>query len=200
MSQTADARIQREVARLVASSTHTAVTDYARRLDDLLQVVHAHQAAGGTSVGRRRRLDAVDRAALVMVTGHFQGFVSDLFVEVWSQTYPKSPGEAVLARLRFNNPWPNDIDDLFEIIGHKRITKAVEMRKSASTDGPLKTLTQPAFVRERSRHQVRQVVAEMVCIRNAIVHVRTTVNLKLSDVTSYVTETVTLGLRMSAVL
>lgn len=200
MSQTADARIRGQVARLVASPKHKAVTDYAMRLDDLLQVVAAHQASGGAKAGRRSGLYAVDRAALVVVTGHFQGFIADLFVEIWNRKYPNSSGETVLARLRFNNPWPADIDNLFDVVGHKAITKAAEKRKSASAAEPPKTLTQPAFVRARSRHQVRQVVAEMVRLRNATVHGGTSVNLKLSDVTSYLTETVTLAVRMSAAL
>lgn len=201
VSQAADARIQRQVARLTAaSSRHRAVADYALRLDDLLQLVRAHHAVGGTGAGRRRGLDAVDRAALVMLTGHFQGFVSDLFVEVWGQKFPGSPGEALLARLRFNNPWPDDIDRLFEVLGHKTITKTAEARSTADRSEPPKAATRPTFVRKRKQHQVRQVIAEMVGLRNAAVHGGAAVQVKLGDVTRSLIDAVTLAIRMSATL
>lgn len=200
MSQAADARISRQLSRLASHRGHVAVAEYGRRLRDVAQLIAAHQAKGGTGPGRRVDLDAVDRAALVMLTGHFQGFAGDLFVEAWDIRYPGASGAALLDRLRFSNPWPDDIDKVFAILGIATLTKTCEPRPGASSAGPPRNLISPHFGRERTKHQVRQVIAEMVGLRNASVHGGTAVAVKMSDVTSYLTDTVSLAIAMSKAL
>ena len=194
----ADVRIGYEVTRLVSSgSKYSAVDDFASRLEDLQQLVRAHQATSGTGRGKRVGVEAVNRAALVMLTGHFQGFVIDLFIEAWSSRFPGSNVQPILARFRLNNPWPSDIDSLFSLVGKAKLTERAEWRPSASKAGPGRTLTTPAFARSRSGHQVRQVVAELVTIRNRSVHGARDVSVRMSDVTSYLTDCVTLSIRMA---
>jgi hypothetical protein len=198
---TADVRVGYEIKRLASATTkYQSVRDFASRLDDLQQLVTAHQAASGKSPGKRVGLDALNRAALVMLTGHFQGFVTDLFVEAWTSRYPGSSVEPALARFRFNNPWPDDIDSLFELIGQAKLTTEAEWRPSASKAGPTRGSTAPVFVRARSGHQVRQVIAEMVSLRNRAVHGQRDVAVRMSDVTNYLTDCVTLSLRMVEVI
>lgn len=196
---TAEARIEHEIDRLVtASLKQQAIANFADRLQDLLQVVVAHQAHGGTGPGKRVGLEAVNRAALVMLTGHFQGFVTELFLESWSRKYPGSDIDALMTRIRFNNPWPSDIDALYELVGVSEITQKAEKRPTASKAGPPRSVKAPHFSRARSQHQVRQVVAELVAIRNRVVHGGRDVTIRMSDVTSYLADCVTLSIRMSA--
>ena len=190
-SQAADARVQQELARLRQPAQHQAVANFAERLDDLLQLVEAHQARAGRGVGRRDRTAALNRAALVVLTGHFQGFAEDLFKEEWVLQGRTSDPEKLIRRLRFQNPKPDDIDFLFEVAGCDDITVRAEGRTWASSAGPAQGLVEPVFARERSQHQVRQIVAEMVALRNAV---------RLSDVTYYLIEVVYLARRMSATL
>lgn len=200
LSQAADARIQRQLDRISSFKGHAAVSAYGHRLGDLLQLVEAHQAKGGKAQGRRANLEAVDRAALVMLTGQFQGFVMDLFVDTWDGRYPSASGAALLEQLRFNNPNPGDIDQLFAVMGVKSITSLAEPRRAASKDGPAKGTTEPLFVRARKKHQARQVIAEMVVLRNASAHGSTLVKIQLADVTGYLIDTVLLAIGMSRVL
>ena len=147
----ADVRIGYDLKRLrVSGSSYTAIADLANRLEDLLQLVRAHQAASGTGPGKRVGIDAVNRAALVMLTGHFQGFVTDLFAEAWTARFPGSDAQPVLARFRLNNPWPSDIDALFALLGQPKITERAERRPTGSKSGPGKTLVMPIFARARS--------------------------------------------------
>jgi hypothetical protein len=142
-------------------------------------------------------LEAVDRAALVVLTGHFQGFVSDLFVEAWDARYAGSSGAKLLERLRFNNPWPADIDALFSVMNVRSITTKAEPRPSASDTGPRKGLVVPVFARRRLQYQARQVIAEMVELRNGAVHGNLATTIHLNDVTSYVIDTVSIAIGMS---
>lgn len=135
-----------------------------------------------------------------MLTGHFQGFVGDLFVEEWDKRYPSSSGAALLERVRLNNPWPDDIDRLFAVLGVPGLTKSCDPRAAAPNTRPSTNLGSPRFARERSKHQARQVIAEMVALRNRSVHGGTTVSVKLSDVTSYLTDTVSVAIAMSRAL
>jgi hypothetical protein len=135
-----------------------------------------------------------------MLTGHFQGFITDLFVEAWTTRYPGSSVEPALTRFRFNNPWPNDIDSLFGLIGQSKLTTQAEWRPSASKASPASGLTVPVFARARSGHQVRQVISEMVSLRNRTVHGQRDVSVRMSDVTNYLTDCVTLSLRMVQVI
>lgn len=196
-SHAADVRAQREIGKLLVPTRHRALARFANRLDDLSQLIEAHHARGGRAAGRRSRTQALNRAALVILTGHFEGFALDLFREHWAALYPGSDPEGLIKRLHFNNPWPNDIDGLFALVGCSGITLRAEGRPSASNAEPRLPLAEPAFVRERSRHRVRQVVAEMVAVRNAAVHGGAHVRVRLSDVIAYLSEVVYLAHGMS---
>lgn len=52
------------------------------RLEDIDQIKAAHDAAaGGRRVGRRWNTESLNRAAIVLLASHFEGFLEDLFQE-----------------------------------------------------------------------------------------------------------------------
>jgi hypothetical protein len=199
---TAEERIQNQIDRLLSvSSSGDALGDLADRLGDLLQLAKAHRTSGGTRAGRRYGLDALNRAGLVMLTGHFQGFVTDLFVEAWKRKYPGSDPEPALARFGFNNPWPKDIDALFALLGYSKLaTTKAEWRQSGSSAGPPDSIAEPAFARERRKHRGYQVLAEMVRLRNRAVHGGRDVTATLNDVTFYLADVVSFAIHIEAAL
>ena len=198
-SQAADVRTAQAIARLSTHVKYKAVDNYRARLETVEQVILAQLALGGRGQGGHRKTEAVNRAALVMLTGQFQGFVQDLFVEAWNAGHSvNADPEALLQAGRFQNPWPAAIDDLFELISVTMITKRNEPRSSALGTKPRsRTITVPVFARAQRRHQVRQVVAEMVAIRNRIVHGNAGISLRLRDVTVYLSDTVYLAVGMA---
>ncbi len=193
----ADVRAARDIGRLLAARRHAATVRFGLRLDDLLQLIEAHHAVGGREAGRRRRTDALNRAALIVLTDCFEGFVLDLFQGRWATLYPSSDPAPLLRRMHFNNPWPDDIDSLFALVGIVDITKKAEGRPTASSAAPSRTASEPMFVRERGSHQIRQVVAEMIALRNVAVHVGAAAKARLSDVTAYLNEVRYLAVEMS---
>lgn len=200
--QTAEDRIQRQISRLSATATrYAALENLGARLGDLLQLAKVHRTTGGSAAGRRYGLDALSRAALVMLTGHLQGFVTDLFVEVWKAKFPGSDPEPALRRFGLNNPWPKDIDALFALLGYAKVaTQKAEWRPTASSSGPSDSVKDPDFARERRQHRGCQVIAEMVKLRNRAGHGGRDVRLTFNDVTSYLTDVVTFAIRLDAAL
>jgi hypothetical protein len=199
-SQDAAARLELVRQRLGRSTKHKAVANYNARLEDLLQIVNAHlHKSGSRRGGSRLQVEALNRAALVLLTANFQAFVQELFEETWTSKSLTNPGY-VITRLRFSNPSPDEIDNLFSITGVAEITKKAEPRKTASGAGPPKVVTKPVFAREQSSHQARQVVAEMVKLRHSTVHGASGVSVVLRDVTVYIADTAYLATGMSDVL
>lgn len=52
-----------------------------KRLQDLAQLYAAHTARAGTSAGRKYGVDALNRAGLVLLSAHLEGFIEDLVKE-----------------------------------------------------------------------------------------------------------------------
>ena len=200
--QTAEERIQRQIDKVAATvTTYVALTDLGTRLGDVLQLAKVHRATGGSAAGRRYGLDAVSRAALVMLTGHLQGFITDVFVEAWKAKFPGSDPEPALRRFGLNNPWPKDIDALFALLGYAKLaTQKAEWRPTASPTGPPDSIKEPDFVRERRKHRGCQVIAEMVKLRNRAGHGGRDVQLTFNDVTAYLSDVVTFAIRLEGAL
>lgn len=196
--QSAGVRISTEISRISSVATHAATRAYADRLADLLTLVAAHHALQGDGQGGHRTAYALNRAALVVLTGHFQGFAVDLFEEAWQAKYPGS----VPARLTrgLSNPWPREIDALYESLGRKRICRALEPRTSKTSvpESDLVTYSEPTLVRAgRTRYQLQSVVGEMVAMRNQSAH-GGMLNIRLRDVTNYLVDTVVLALTLDS--
>jgi hypothetical protein len=99
-----------------------ALKSLGRRLRDLDQLEAAHMAVGK---GKKwaRGTAAINRAAVVLLCAHLEGFVEDLFSEGLKVLYPRlSPKKLVD---QFRNPWCAQVDDLFGFLGIEEITKLV---------------------------------------------------------------------------
>jgi hypothetical protein len=85
------------------------------RLSDVDDLLNAHAAVGGKEPGRRRGLAGLNRAAVVMLCAHLEGYVEDLFGEALKKMHPRLDDARLVSR--FHNPWPAEIDSLFATIG-----------------------------------------------------------------------------------
>lgn len=56
------------------SEAHRALKD---RLRDVDQLMKAHEAVGGPEAGRRNYVEGLNRAAVLMLCAHFEGYVED---------------------------------------------------------------------------------------------------------------------------
>ncbi len=197
-SQSSKERVSLAIGRLRAAPRHASLSRYADRLADIEVLIDAHISLAGPGQGGSRQAYALNRAALVILTGHFAGFVVDLFEEVWATKYGAG---SVPARLtdNFNNPWPKEIDRLYRSLAHTSLTISVDPRpaKSMVDHRTLSTPTQVREPRRRTDFQVRSVVAELVQIRNASAH-GGSVLVRMRDVTNYLDDTVALAIAMDA--
>jgi hypothetical protein len=197
-SQSSRERVTLALGRLRLAPRHASVSRYADRLADIEVLIDAHISLAGPGQGGSRQAYAINRAALIMLTGHFAGFVVDLFEEVWAGRYGAG---SVPARLtdNFNNPWPTEIDTLYRALSHPKLTISVDPRSSKLALDH-RGLIMPTQVREpkrRTDYQVRSVVAELVQIRNASAH-GGSVLVRMRDVTNYLDDTVAMAVAMDA--
>lgn len=195
-TQTSKFRVAAAIARLRKSPKHTALSKYGDRLGDVAVLVDAHLALAGAGQGGLREAYAVNRAALTTLTGHFAGYVVDLFDECWGLKYGPT---SIPARLtdKFDNPWPAEIDKLYRSLGHPGITLSCDPRASKA-DADVSRHSLPTLVREpkrRTDYRARTVIAELVRIRNASAH-GGSVLVRMRDVTNYLDDTVALAVAM----
>ena len=195
-TQTSEARVALAVARLRGAPRHTALSRYADRLGDIGVLVEAHLALAGAGQGGSREAYAINRAALIILTGHFAGFVVDLFEETWAERYGPN---SIPARLtdNFNNPWPGEIDKLYRSLGRTGFVALVDPR-GGKIDADVRRHRLPTLVREprrRTDYRVRAVISELVQIRNASAH-GGSVLVRMRDVTNYLDDTVALAVAM----
>jgi hypothetical protein len=191
--QQADKRVRAKVNKLTSSARHGATRAYGARLEDLLLLIQAHRSLTGGGQGGYKQAHALNRAALVLLCGHFHGFVLDLFQETWEIRYPGSFG-AWLVR-GFHNPWPAQVDAIFGYVGHPRLMAWVEARPTML---PAPNVRAPTAVRNgRTKYTVRAVIEEMIVVRNESAH-GGRLGLRLRDVTNYLEDTVLLALAMDA--
>lgn len=195
-TQTSKSRVALAIARLRAAPVHTSLSRYADRLGDVAVLVDAHLSLAGAGQGGSREAYALNRAALIMLTGHFSGYVVDLFEERWGIKYGAG---SVPARLtdNFNNPWPTEIDKLYRSLGFMQFVASVDPR-GTKLDADVRRNMLPTLVREprrRTDYRVRPVITELVQIRNASAH-GGSVLVRMRDVTNYLDDTVALAIAM----
>jgi HEPN superfamily RiboL-PSP-like protein len=134
------------------------------RLSDVDQLMKAHEAVGGLEPGRRYDVEGLNRAAVLMLCAHLEGYVEDVMTEALSALNADLDANPLLAN--FHNPWPDRIDDLFAFIGMQKPCRGISWQRA-------------------SNPSVRTNLEELVRTRNRIAHGVTGVNIRKVEVTRY---------------
>jgi hypothetical protein len=145
----------------VASNALTGLTV---RLRDVDQLMAAHTTVGGLEPGRRYDVEGLNRAAILMLCAHFEGYVEDVMREALSGLSPNIDATPLLAN--FHNPWPDRIDELFAFIGMSHPCRAISWQRASNA-------------------AVRDNLGNLVRTRNRIAHGTTGVAVRKADVTRY---------------
>ena len=124
----------------------------------------AHETVGGLEPGRRYDVEGLNRAAVLMLCAHLEGYVEDLMREGLTALNASIDAAPLLAR--FHNPWPDQIDELFGFLGMSRPSRGISWQRANNTS-------------------VRQNLDDSVRTRNKIAHGTTGVAVHKSDVTRY---------------
>lgn len=134
------------------------------RLRDVDQLMAAHETVGGLEPGRRYDVEGLNRAAVLMLCAHFEGYVEDVMREVLGALNPSLDATPLLGG--FHNPWPDRIDELFAFLGMNNPSKAISWQRASNTS-------------------VRDNLGNLVRTRNRIAHGTTGVSVRKADVTRY---------------
>ena len=86
------------------SQALAALTD---RLRDVDQLMNAHEAVGGPAPGRRYEVEGINRAAVLMLSAHPEGYLEDVMAEALAGVNPSLAASVVTGS--FHNPWPDRI-------------------------------------------------------------------------------------------
>lgn len=140
-----------------------AIEALATRLSDVDQLMAAHAAVGGAEPGRRFDVEGLNRAAVLMLSAHLEGYLEDVMAEALDalneQLNPKP-----LTR-GFHNPRPDYIDKLFAFIGMDKPSRSISWQRA-------------------SNQSVRVNLEKLVQTRNRIAHGATGVRVYKNEVTS----------------
>jgi RiboL-PSP-HEPN len=160
----------------MASKAHE---NLGRRMNDIQQLIEAHTAltqfqrarkaaeeAGGglkkisvvvdnlvsaPKQGRRTEVDAINRAAMVLLTAHLQGYIEDLYAESAKALLSGSVKDVNALTSRglsgFSNPHAYRIDGLFASVGLRNSTSGISWQR-ASNKSIKKRLTM--YIQERN--------------------------------------------------
>lgn len=134
------------------------------RLRDVDQLMAAHETVGGLEPGRRYDVEGLNRAAVLMLCAHFEGYVEDVMREALSALNVRIDAAPLLAA--FHNPWPDRIDDLFAFIGMSRPCRTISWQRASNAS-------------------VKENLDDLVRTRNRIAHGTTGVTVRKGDVTRY---------------
>jgi len=118
------------------------------RVQDIDELLNAHTLVGGSKKWARGT-GAINRAAILLLTSHLEGFVEDLFVEAFELLFPGRKAEPFIKR--FHTPNCRNIDDLYEFLGLKDVTKSISFTPVSNA-------------------KVRQAIDDLVKLRHKIVH------------------------------
>jgi hypothetical protein len=109
------------------SSAHEALSV---RLQDIDQLMAAHAAVGGPERGRRFDVEALNRASVLLLSAHLEGYLEDLMREALIAVQGGLSGDAIVAR--FANPTTGEIDKLFAVIGMEKPCSQISWRKAGN--------------------------------------------------------------------
>ena len=141
-----------------------ALSGLTHRLVDVDEILKAHAAVAGAEPGRKRNVGALNRASVLLLNAHFEGYLEDAFSEALA-----SYGENFDARhlhKSFMNPTPDKIDDFFELFGMKRPSRKISWKKA-------------------SNKNVVAALNELVLTRNKIAHGEKNIAVRKTDVLRY---------------
>lgn len=124
------------------------------RLQDVDQLMAAHRAVGGSQRGRRYEVIGLNRAAILMLSAHFEGYLEDLMAEALAALNPALEVKPLTGN--FHNPWPDRIDDLFAFLGMEKPSKDISWQR-AGNDAVRKNLNELVRTRNRVAHGVTEV-------------------------------------------
>lgn len=142
------------------SQALAALTD---RLQDVDQLMDAHRAVGGDQRGRRFEVEGLNRAAVLMLSAHFEGYLEDVMAEALAAVNPQLEVKPLTGG--FHNPWPDRIDDLFAFLGMDKPSKSISWQKAGNA-------------------AVRNNLEKLVRTRNRLAHGATNVQVYKTEVTS----------------
>lgn len=113
--------------------------------------------------GRRAGVDALNRACIVMLSAHLEGFIEDLFKEASGELLADQLESVEIfqkeAVSRFSNPTPEAIDALFGRMGFEKITQEISWRR-ATSETIRKRLREYIELRNRIAHGVQAKVTK----------------------------------------
>jgi hypothetical protein len=149
------------------------------RLRDIDDLMEAHSAVGGPRRGVRRGLYGVNRAAVLIMCAHLEGYVEDVFREALEAINPQLDPEPLIGR--FHNPWPAEVDKLFSFLGLAKASRGIGRRGGIGKVGAkgLRDRSAPDSAR------IREGVESLVRTRNQIAHGATGVYIRKKQVVSY---------------
>jgi hypothetical protein len=131
------------------------------RLKDVDQLMAAHAAIAGSTRGRKYEVLGINRAAILMLSSHFEGYLEDVMAEALGAINPNLNAPSLTGG--FHNPWPDRIDDLFAFLGLSRPSRQISWRKAGNK-------------------AVRGNLEDLVRTRNKLAHGTTGVTVYKSDV------------------
>jgi len=144
----------------MASRAHDEMTD---RLTDVDQLMAAHAAVGGTQRGRRYEVVGLNRAAILMLSAHFEGYLEDVMTDALIALNPHLIPKPLIGG--FHNPWPDRIDALFEFLNMSKPSRVISWRRAGNA-------------------AVRKNLEKLVATRNQIAHGTTGVTVYKNEVIS----------------
>ena len=139
----------------------TALKGMTDRLRDVDQLLAAHEAVTGTERGRRFDVEGLNRAAVLMLSSHFEGFLEELMAEALHAIHPSLNSPTLTGS--FHNPWPDRIDDLYAFLGMEKPARKVSWQGANNAS-------------------VRRNLEELVRTRNKLAHGTTGVAIYKRDV------------------
>jgi hypothetical protein len=107
-----------------------ALQSLSSRLADVDQLLAAHTAIADPKPGRKYEVVGINRAAILMLSAHFEGYVEDLFAEALAAINPKLLGEPLTRG--FHNPWPDRIDQLFSALSMDRPARKISWKRAGN--------------------------------------------------------------------
>ena len=143
----------------MASGAHD---NLSARLDDLDQLMVAHEAVGGTERGRRFGVVALNRASVLLLSAHLEGYLEELMAEALDAVHTGlSPSELTG---RFANPSTGNIDNLFAFLGLHKPSDSISWQAAGNT-AVKKNINELVDTRNRIAHGATGVAVSKVEVK-----------------------------------
>lgn len=140
-----------------------ALSALTERLTDVDQLMAAHATVGGSDRGRRFNVEGLNRAAILMLSAHFEGYLEDVMAEALAALNQQLDPKPLTSG--FHNPWPDRIDELFAFLGMSKPSRSISWQRAGNT-------------------AVRENLNKLVRTRNRLAHGTVGVQVNKSEVIS----------------